>query len=382
MTRFRLVYLAVLLAVMSLGLTFVSALRAQSKSNTASLSGAVTDPSGARVAKATVKLSNPEVAITRIDTSGPTGDFSSAFLPEGTYTLEASPPGFKTPRQTGIVLAAGDSLNLEMKLIVGTIEQVSVNATGPLLQTQDSNISTELTNQQIQELPLNFRNVLSFATLDSAVNTQGFRQLLGGGGSEDTADQDYSFLNFGGGYFGTNLFLLEGGYDTAQGWGGIFYVPAPEDTEQVKVTSYSFSAQYGWSTGNAINITTKAGTRDYHFVADEYIRNPDVDANLYFNNLEGIPRQGDHRNQFGAAGGGPLYIPGIYKQRDKTFFFFNYEGLRLNGSGTVHLQVPTTAELGGDFSAQLGAQLGTDCAGHPIYAGEIYNPYTAYQPGG
>src|SRR5208337_1604483 len=204
MTRFRLVYLAVLLAVMSLGLTFVSALRAQSKSNTASLSGAVTDPSGARVAKATVKLSNPEVAITRIDTSGPTGEFSFAFLPEGTYTLEASAPGFKTTRQTGIVLAAGDSLNLEMKLIVGTIEQVSVNAT---------------------------------ATLDSAVNTQGFRQLLGGGGSEDTADQDYSFLNFGGGYFGTNLFLLEGGYDVAQGWGGSQYVPAPEDTDQVKVTS-------------------------------------------------------------------------------------------------------------------------------------------------
>ncbi len=150
----------------------------------------------------------------------------------------------------------------------------------------------------------------------------------------------------------------------AQGWGGVLYVPAPEDTDQVKVISYSFSAEYGFSTGNAISITTKAGTHDCHFVADEYMRNPDADANLYFNNLEGIPRHGDHRNQFGVAGGGPLYIPGIYKQRDKTFFFFNYEGLRLNGSGTVHLQVPTTAQLGGDFSAELGTQVGTDCAGH------------------
>ncbi len=382
MKLFCLARLAVLLTVMSLGLTFVSALRAQSKSITASLSGTVSDPTGARVAKAKVKLSNPELAIIRLDTSGQTGEFSFAFLPQGTYTLEASAPGFKTTRQTGIVLTAGDTLNLEMKLTIGTIEQVSVNESGPLLQTQDSNISTELTNQQIEELPLNFRNDLNYVTLDSAVNTQGFRQLLGGGGSEDTADQDYSFLNFGGGYFGTNLFLLEGGYDVAQGWGGVLYVPAPEDTDQVKLISYSFSAEYGWSTGNAIIITTKAGTHDWHFVADEYMRNPDADANLYFNNLEGIPRQGDHRNQFGAAGGGPLYIPGIYKQRDKTFFFFNYEGLRLNGSGTVHLQVPTTAQLGGDFSAELGTQVGTDCAGHPIYAGEIYNPYTAYQPGG
>ena len=178
------------------------------------------------------------------------------------------------------------------------------------------------------------------------MNTQGDRQLLAAGGSEDTADQDYSFLNFGGGYFGTNLFLLEGGYDVAQGWGGVLYVPAPEDTEQVKVTSYSFSAEYGFSTGNVINITTKSGTSDYHFLADEYLRNPDADANLYFNNLHGVPKTGDHRNQFGFAGGGPLYIPGIYKQRNKTFFFANYEGLRLNGGLSYSANVPTTAQLG------------------------------------
>jgi hypothetical protein len=214
-------------------------------------------------------------------------------------------------------------------------------------------------------------------TLDSAVNTQGDRQLLGAGGSEDTADQDYSFMNFGGGYFGNNLYLLEGGYDVAQGWGGILYVPAPEDTDQVKVASYSFSAQYGWSTGNVVSLSTKAGTHDWHFVADEYIRNPKLDANLYFNNLNNTPKPNDHRNQFGFAGGGPLYIPGIYKQRDKTFFFAHYEGLRLNGSGSYSAQVPTTAQLGGDFSTQLtSTSLGADCLGRPIFSGAIYNPYS------
>ena len=184
-------------------------------------------------------------------------------------------------------------------------------------------------------------------------------------------------MNFGGGYFGNNLYLLEGGYDVARGWGGILYVPAPEDTEQVKVASYSFSAQYGWSTGNVISISTKAGTDDYHFVADEYIRNPKLDANLYFNNLNGVAKPNDHRNQFGFAGGGPLYIPGIYKQRDKTFFFANYEGLRLNGAGSYSAEVPTTAQLGGDFSAQLTTtSLGTDCLGRIIYQGAIYNPYS------
>src|SRR5579862_3503555 len=298
-----------------------SILHAQARSMTATLNGTVSDPSDARIPKATVKLANPDNGINRVFTSGPAGEFSFPLLPQGTYKLQISAAGFKTAEQSGIVLTGGDSLNLSIKLTVGATEQIEVSTTGPLLQTQNASVSTELATKQIEELPLNLRNVLSFATLDSAVNVQGDRQLLGAGGSEDTADQDYSFLNFGGGYFGTNLFLLEGGYDTSQDWGGILYVPAPEDTDQVKVTSYSFSAEYGFSTGNVITMTTKAGTHDYHLVADEYIRNPKLDANLYFNNLNGVPKPNDHRNQFGIAGGGPLYIPGIYKQRDKTFFF-------------------------------------------------------------
>ena len=91
-------------------------------------------------------------------------------------------------------------------------------------------------------------------------------------------------------------------------------------------------------------MITKSGTSDFHIVMDEYIRNPHLDANTYFNNLHHVPWTGDHRNQFGVAGGGPLYIPGIYKQRDKTFFFANYEGLRLSSgafSGTAICPLPT-----------------------------------------
>jgi carboxypeptidase family protein len=376
MNRLRHVFLVVLMTAM--GLSCLSKLHAQGKSITASLSGTVTDPSGARISKAALKLTNPESGFTRIDSASQLGEFTFALLPAGTYILEVSAPGFKTTRQQRIVLTPGDTVSIGIGLTVGATEQVTVNTAAPLLQTEDSNISTELTSQQLQELPLNLRNDLSFATLNSAVNTQGYRQLLAGGGSEDTADQDYSFLNFGGGYFGTNLFLLEGGYDVAQGWGGIQYVPAPEDTEQVKVTSYEFSAEYGFSTGNAINITTKAGTSTFHFLADEYLRNQDLDANLYFNKLAGLPRVDDHRNQFGFAGGGPLYIPGIYKQREKTFFFANYEGLRLNGGLTYGANVPTSDELGGNFSSELTTtQIGTDALCRPIYQGAIYNPYTS-----
>ena len=375
MARLRFIALAALMAIVALA--FPPKFSAQTKSTTASLSGTVTDPSGARIPNATVRLTHPETGIVRMDKTTATGEFSFAFLPVGSYSLQASAAGFKTTKQDGIVLTGGDSETLNVGLTIGSTDQVVVNSSEPLLQTQDANISIDVSSQHIEELPLNLRNVLTFATLDSAVNVQGDRQLLGAGGSEDTADQDYSFLNFGGGYFGTNLFLLNGGYNTAQGWGGIFYVPAPEDTQEVKVTSYSFSAEYGFSTGNVISMNTKSGTSTFHFLADWYVRNPHLDANLYFNNLAGLPKPNDHRNQFAFSGGGPLYIPHLYEQRDKTFFFGYYAGLRLNAGLSYSAQVPTQAQLGGDFSAELTTTpLGTDCLGRTIYQGQIYNPYS------
>jgi hypothetical protein len=383
--RFHRLVLAIGMILSALSISFPQReLQAQSMSTTSTLSGTVSDPAGARIPKADVKLTNPEIGITRTSTAGPEGEFSFALLVAGTYTLEVSAPGFKTTRQSGITLTEGDSQNIGVSLTVGASEQVEVNATGPLLQTQDANIGTELSTKQIEELPLNLRNVLGFAMLNSSVNNLGDRQLLAAGGGEDTADQDMSFLNFGGGYFGTNLFLLDGGFNTAQSWGGIVYVPAVEDTAEVKVTSYSFSSEYGLSTGNVINMSTKAGTHDFHFVADEFIRNQALDANEYFHKVAGIPRTPDHRNQFGVGAGGPLYIPGLYRQRDKTYFYGFYSGLRLSNAGNLSAQVPTTAQLGGDFSSELTTtSLGADCLGRTIYQGAIYNPYSfSTCPGG
>ena len=112
MIRLRLVLLAVWAITMTLGLTFLPVLHAQSKSITASLSGTVSDPAGARIPKAKVRLTNPETGIIRTDTSTATGEFTFAFLPQGTYILEASAPGFKTTKQDGIVLNGGDTLTM------------------------------------------------------------------------------------------------------------------------------------------------------------------------------------------------------------------------------------------------------------------------------
>ena len=172
MTRLRIILLAVLVAGISLGLTFVSTLQAQTLSSTAALSGTVTDPSGARVPKATVKLTDSEKGISRISTSSSTGEFSFSLLSTGNYTLEATASGFKTSRQTGIVLNAGDSRTENIQLTIGTSEQVTVSESGTQLQTEDANVGTEIAQKQVDELPLNFRNVLGLVMLNSSVNNQ------------------------------------------------------------------------------------------------------------------------------------------------------------------------------------------------------------------
>src|SRR5947209_20532486 len=120
---------------------------------------------------------------------------------------------------------------------------------------------------------------------------------MSSGEQPGSADQDVTCFNFGRGYLGTTAFLLDGAWDASTGWGGVIYVPSPDNVQEFKVQQNSFSAQYGWSTGNVVNVVTKSGTRSLHGVAYDYLRNGALDANFYFNNLAHLPRPNSHRNQ-------------------------------------------------------------------------------------
>jgi hypothetical protein len=381
LSTFRLCRFLITPLISIFGLSLAPALDAQSLASSASLSGFVSDPSGARVGGASVTLANPDRGISRAYKTDTEGSFSFPLLPAGLYVLTVQAAGFKTFKQQGIRLEVGQAATYTAALTIGTIEEILVTEAPPLLQTDNANIGAEISNVQVTELPLNLRNVFNFVELNSSVNNLSQRQTISSGGEQGTADQDVSFLNFGGGYFGTTAFLLDGAWDTSTGWGGVIYVPSPDNVQEFKVQQNSFSAQYGWSTGNVVNVVTKSGTRSLHGVAYDYLRNGDLDANFYFNKLNHLPRPNSHRNQFGVAVGGPVFIPGLYKHRDKTFWFFQYEGHRENDQLAAPLSTtPIDAFRTGNFSALLGSPTGaTDALCRPIIAGQIYDPFTTRQ---
>jgi Carboxypeptidase regulatory-like domain len=341
-----------------LGLTtalafFPPAARCQTQAISASLGGVVHDASEAAIAGAKVTLESRDKGISRSFTTDSQGRYSFALLVPGTYSLVIQATGFSQYKEEGIQLAAGQAASESITLKLGQVQtELTVSASqAPLLATENPNVSSDLNERQLQQLPVNLRNVFGLVLLNSSVNNSTQLQLLNGGGQSGTADQDISFLNFGGGYFGTTAYLLDGHWDTAADWGGVIYVPSLDSVQEAKIQTNGFTAQYGWSTGNVYNVVTRSGSSSFHGDAFEFLRNDKLDANFFFNNANGIQRTPFHRNQFGIVGGGPVYIPGLYRQRNKTFFFAAYEGLRQSSPVPYTATVPTEAEKNGDFSA-------------------------------
>jgi len=348
---------------------------AQAQAFSASLGGFVYDNTGAVVPGATVTLSNPEKGFTQTLATQPDGAYAFTLLRPGTYTLKVEKSGFRAYIQSGIVLAVGQAATQDVKMELGAVTQeVTVTAGAEILNTTTANVGMTVAERQVVELPLDTRNVFVLVTLNASVNNSSQYQLVNGSGQQDTADQDFYFMNFGGGRFGTTGVLLDGHWDVGGDWGGYMYVPSVDNTQEFSVQTNSFSAQYGWSTGNVMSAVTKSGTRDFHGDVWEFLRNSDLDANNFFANAAGLPRPLFRRNQFGGTAGGPLYIPKIYEKRDKTFIFGDIEALRQSSPTTFTATLPTGDMRKGVFSALLGSQIGTDALGRPVLQGQIYNP--------
>ena len=173
-----------------------------------------------------------------------------------------------------------------------------VTADAAQLNTDNSNVAADIPGKDITEYPLNIRNVYSLASLNASVsNTSEGQMLLGGGtNTTDDADQDISFMNFAGGFFGSTGFMLDGAWDTDTEWGGVIFVPSVDSVQEFKVQNNSFTAQYGWSTGNVINVVTKSGTNKFHGSGWDFYQNQDFNAIPYFSTSnQKLSRQEERR---------------------------------------------------------------------------------------
>jgi Carboxypeptidase regulatory-like domain/TonB dependent receptor len=357
-----------LLGVLALLLAATGQTYGQGQAITATLSGTVTDPTGQAVSGAKVTLSNSDRGFTRSYSTDDNGSYTFTLLPPAAYKLEIEAPGFKHYVQDGISLAAGQAANQNISLILGAVtENVEVTSQAPLLNSENANIASDISSRQVAELPLNLRNVIGLAVLNSSVSNAAELQIVGAPGISGSADQDVSFLNFGGTFFNTAEYLLDGTWDTRLDWGGVIYVPSVDAVEEFKIQTNAFTSQYGFSSGNVVNVVTKSGSNAFHGDAFEFYRNSNLDSRYFFN---GGAQPNFNRNQFGGTVGGPV-------KKNKTFFFGYYEGLRSATPATFVGTMPTDAERTGDFSALLGAPTGaTDALGRSILAGAIYNPFS------
>ena len=326
--------------------------RALAQSTTATLLGTVSDKSGATVAGAKVTARNTQTNLTRAVESNAQGEYRIEFLPVGSYEVEVAGSGFKKAVLHGIVLQVSVDSRADVQLEVGDIsDAVSVSAEVPLVNTSSPELGRTIENAEIANLPLVNRNVYSLLDITPGVQRNDNSIVLG-------YPEQRTLINGGtDGGAGSVNYYLDGGPNMAGLRNTGNATPNPDAVEEFRVQTNSYNAEYGRFAGGVINVLTKSGGNQFHGSLFEFWRNNALNAHDW-NNPASSPL---HRNQFGVTVGGPI-------QKDKTFFFFSYGGLRqvqstfLNGA-----VVPTSAERNGDFSHTPGANFvvpaGTSYAG-------------------
>ncbi len=328
---------------------------AGAQTQTGRIWGTVTDASGAVIPGASITVTNVGTTLAKTAVANDQGRFVITDLMPATYEVSAEITGFKKFVQGGILLHVADSLEIQIRLDVGSIsETVNVSAETPLLNTTTSSLGEVVENKAIMELPLNGRQTLSLVTLVPGVAPN--RQM------ENAAQPFNRAGNFSisGARGNTNELLLDGAPNTIpEGSSGamtaVAVFPSVDATLEFKVQSSSYSAEYGRAAGGVVNIVTKSGTNDLHGTAYEFLRNSVLDANGFYNNKSSIPLAAFQRNQFGGTVGGPLFLPKVYNGRNRTFFFFSWETLLERGGRTFTNTVPSEKELAGDFSGTFNS---------------------------
>ena len=325
------------------------------------VAGVVRDSSGAVVSGAKVSVKDVDRGTEVVVTTGLQGDYAASPLKIGSYSVSAEKTGFKKTVVGPIVVNIQEHPEVDITLQVGNIHEVmTITSEAPQLQTETSELGQVVNGAQATTLPLNGRNFAQLAQLSAGV-------APAEPGSRINASYGFSA---GGARSTQNNFLLDG-VDNNSNLADLlnetaFVIqPSVDAIQEFKVQTSAYSAEFGRGNGAILNAVIKSGTNGFHGDAYEFLRNEKLDAR---NAFDAFGRQPYKQNQFGATLGGPLI-------KNRTFFFGDYEGLRVRQATPFLELIPTPAMISGDFSSFLDTTTvtGTDCAGKPTYAGEIFN---------
>ena len=315
---------------------------ANGQTETATISGIVTDTSGGAVPEAVVKLQSVERGTMQNVTTNKTGIYVFAGVLPGQYQVTVQKPGFKQVDFLGLIVNVQDHIEQNFRLQVGSVsESVTVTGNELNLNTTDGSVSTVIGQDLIEKLPLNGRSFNTLLQLTPGVviapsgpNSQGQFSMVGQRTSANNFLVDGISVNFG---ISPEAGLGTSGTGSAQAFsalGGTSSLVSVEALQEFRVETSSFAPEFGHTPGGQVVLTTRGGTNDFHGGGYEYFRNNVLDANNWFANQAGEPRAPERQNDFGAYFGGPI-------KPDKTFFFASYEGVRLRQPNTMVVQVPS-----------------------------------------
>ena len=319
-----------------LALTLVLPALAPAQGTTADIVGRVTDNTGAVLPGATVTVEHTATGDVRTATTSETGDYVFTLLPIGPYSVRIELQGFQT-QLARVTLATGDRSRVDGRLQIGTLaETVSVTAEAPLLQTDTSTVSTLFDEKAVQDLPVAGRNIMRLIQMVPGANEGALSSTANGTRPDDRRQTSAVSVNAVADT--QNNQLVDGMDNNERAIGTVGIKPSIDAIAEVRVQTNLYSADVGRTLGGVINIITKSGTNAFHGTAFEFLRNERFDARSFFATSKPMNRQ----HQFGGSVGGPL-------AQDRTFFFADYEGFRLEQGVANLITVPTARMRRGDF---------------------------------
>ena len=310
------------------------------------VSGRITDSSGAVVSAARVEMINTATGVRTVTDSNADGYFTLPPVPPGPYNIAASLTGFKEARIEGFRLEIGQSRTINLQLQPGEVkESITIKDTAPLITSNRADRGTVVENKFLLSIPLNVRNPYLLLANVPGVTTG---RLAG----DNTASQSTTNnFRINGGRGSTSEILIDGAANTGTYNNQVSAMPQLDSVQEFKVNTSPYAAEFGRTGGGVVSFSIKSGTNELHGTMHEFLRNSVLDAAGFNSNRAGLRRKPTfQRNQFGLTSGGPVWIPKLYNGKNRTFWFFAYEGLRQRSLNPYTGTVPTALERTGDFS--------------------------------